>query len=188
MTISPPTSSRYTHALIVDWPRRSSSSTIEADEVGDQVDEQSEPTTRVSFSEMSTLCIYERNCAKPKAYSKADRDIFSADACREALRVRELIAGCPSQSTQESVTFLFKKNVLAVEDFVGIENLILGQSGLVQKIRKLHAKTVILKQYELWAAPQHMEDPAESLAEVARKNSLKSLLPARARAAFAVPK
>ena len=188
MTISPPTSSRYTHALIVDWPRRSSSSTIEADQVGDQVDAQSEPTTRVSFSEMSTLCIYERNCAKPKAYSDADRDIFSADACREALRVRELIAGCPPQSTQESVTFLFKKNVLAVEDFVGIENLILGQSGLVQKIRKLHAKTVILKQYELWTAPQHMEDPAESLAEVARNNSLKSLLHARARAVFAVQK
>ena len=185
MTISSPASNRITNALIVEWPRRSS---IEADQVADQIDAQSEPTIRVSFSEMSTLCIYERNCVKPKAYSKADRDIFNADACREALRVRELIAGSPPQSTKESVKFLFKNNVLAVEDFVGIENLILGQSGLVSKVRKLHAKTVLLKQYELWAAPQHLGDPEESMAEVSRNSSLKSSLHARNRAAFAVQK
>lgn len=66
---------------------------------------------------------------------------------------------------------------------MGIESLIIEQLRLVPKVRKFHVKTLLQKQYE-----QRSDDPAESLADVARNSSFKSLLHARDPAAIAVQK
>ena len=186
---SPPR--RDTHALLEDWPRRSS--TVETDPDPDPVDEEtdarpkSSSTHRVSFSKTSTLRIYEKDSSVyTKAYSKADQDIFRVDSMLEALRVRELIARSPPTSTKDSVKYLFEKNAIAAENLVGIEHMVLGKHGLASMERKRHSKTVLQKQHELLQQQvQSLEDPAESLACVARRSSFWSTRHAQARAALA---
>ena len=142
---------------------------------------------RVSFSATSTLRIYATNGPTPRGYSQADQDLFGVEALLEALRVKKLIERSPQESTKESLRFLFKNRLVAIEDIVGIESAILGQRGHTPKARrKLHAKTVLQKQHEQrWDQDQQLEDAEESLARVARESSLKSVLHARAKAALA---
>jgi len=165
------TSSQLSAQAMVDWPRRPVTASEPA---------KPELRPKVSFSKVSTLFVYETKGETPKSYSKRDQDFFGVEALREALRVKELIAQSPPESTKESLRFLLKNRSLAIEEMVGIENAILGQGTHTTK--KLHAKTVLQKQRE---QQQNPEDAAENVARVARESSLKSLLRARACAVFA---
>lgn len=165
---------------MVDWPRRPATATEpEGDDMVLHMHSKPELRPKVSFSKVSTLFVYETN-GETKSYSKRDQDFFGVEALREALRVKELIAQSPPESTKESLRFLLKNRSLAIEEMVGIENAILGQG--THTIKKLHAKTVLQKQRE---QRQNPEDAAENVARVARESSLKSLLRARACAVFA---
>lgn len=165
---------------MVDWPRRPATATEPEGDDWLHMHAKSELKPKVSFSKVSTLFVYETG-ETPKSYSKRDQDFFGVEALREALRVKELIAQSPPESTKESLRFLLKNRSLAIEEMVGIENAILGQG--THTIKKLHAKTVLQKQRE---QRQNPEDAAENMASVARESSLKSLLRARACAVFAV--
>lgn len=177
------TSSQLSAQAMVDWPRRPATATEPEGDDWLHMDANSElkPQVQVSFSKVSTLFVYETKGETPKSYSKRDQDFFGVEALREALRVKELIAQSPPESTKESLRFLLKNRSLAIEEMVGIENAILGQG--THTIKKLHAKTVLQKQRE---QRQNPEDAAENMASVARESSLKSLLRARACAVFAV--
>lgn len=166
---------------MVDWPRRPATATEPEGDDWLHMHAKSELKPKVSFSKVSTLFVYETKGETPKSYSKRDQDFFGVEALREALRVKELIAQSPPESTKESLRFLLKNRSLAIEEMVGIENAILGQG--THTIKKLHAKTVLEKQRE---QRQNPEDAAENMASVARESSLKSLLRARACAVFAV--
>jgi len=167
---------------MVDWPRRPATATEpEGEDMVLHMHAKPELRPKVSFSKVSTLFVYETQRGEtPKSYSKRDQDFFGVEALREALRVKELIAQSPPESTKESLRFLLKNRSLAIEEMVGIENAILGQGTHTTK--KLHAKTVLQKQ---WEQQQNPENAAENMARVARESSLKSLLRARACAVFA---
>ena len=203
MTLSPQLASaslascqRYghdTHDLLVDWPRSSSSSvdieeaeqTVEAIKMNAMPKTESSPHPRVSFSETSTLCVYERDetYTNAKAYSPADYDLLKYETLLDARRVKELIARAPPDSTKDSVKFLVENGAIDIADLVGIEHYVLGNCGFVVKTRKLHAKKVLLQQHE--QRRHQPEDPVdvESLAKVAKESSHKSTYHARIRAA-----
>jgi hypothetical protein len=149
--VSPASRHDHDHDLLEDWPRSSSSSIEEAEQV--EVDEvnidtntmpaEPEPNTRVSFSETSMLRFYERDEAYTKAYSKVDYDLFKCSVLLDARRVKKLISRAPLESTKDSVKFLFENNIIDIADIVGIEHYVLGKGGFVLKARKLHAKKVM---------------------------------------------
>ncbi len=188
-----PTSHHDTHDLLEDWSSNSSSS-IEGAEIEPQrVDEfddampklKTELNPRVSFSETSLLRVYKRDEAytKAKAYSEVDYDLFRFSMLLDARRVKELITRAPPESKKDSVKFLIENKVIDVADLVGIEHFVLGNGGFVVKARKLHTKKVLLLQQQLEQRQHLSEDPAESLAKVAKDSSLKSIYHARIRSA-----
>mmetsp|Transcript_31932 Transcript_31932/g.41269 ORF Transcript_31932/g.41269 Transcript_31932/m.41269 type:complete len:198 (+) Transcript_31932:184-777(+) len=179
----------HDHDLLEDWPRSSSSSIEEAEQV--EVDEvnidtntmpaEPEPNTRVSFSETSMLRFYERDEAYTKACSKVDYDLFKCSVLLDARRVKKLISRAPPESTKDSVKFLFENNIIDIADIVGIEHYVLGKGGFLLKARKLHAKKVLQQQHE--QQNHQPDDPTESLAKVAKDSSHQSTHHARIRAA-----
>lgn len=182
------TSSQLSAQAMVDWSRRPIAATEqEGDDMVLHMQAKPELKPRVSFSKVSTLFVYETKEETPKSYSKRDQAFFGVEALREVLRVKELIAQSPPESTKESLRFLLKNRSLAIEEMVGIENAILGQ-GTHTIIKKHHAKTVLQEQRKQWEQRQNPEDAAENMASVARQSSLKSLLRARACAVFAAQK
>lgn len=143
---------------------------------------------RVSFSETSTLNVYEdyrgdlhrRNIA----YSSQDRDTFHTEATQEADRIKVLIITAPQQSRADSVKYLLKNNFVSREELIGIEHMALEDSNR-SEIRKRHSMAVLRKQQEQQQGYVSLRDPAIALGKFARKNSLESRNRARARAALA---
>eukprot|EP00984_Skeletonema_dohrnii_P000504 scaffold166_cov106-Skeletonema_dohrnii-CCMP3373.AAC.16 len=143
------------------------------------------PRPRVFFAEMATLNIYANNRddldQSNIAYSTQDRDLLHAEAQQEADRIKVLIITAPQESRAESMIYLLENNIVAKEEVVGIEHLVLDNSNR-SEIRKRHSMAVLKKQQE----QQHpsLRDPVNALGKFARKNSLESRNRARARAAL----
>ena len=172
---------------VEDWPRsRSSSSSIDAkhdDEMIDIDGAKPESNHRVSFSEISMQRCAERDdyYSYTKSYSEADYDHFQRSMLLDARRLKLITTiRIPPQFKKEYVKFLFENNVIAPEDFVGIERLVLGKGGLVLRARKLHREKVLQQQHEQRRYQQ--DNPTEILAKVAEESSLKSTYSARIRA------
>ncbi len=186
--LTSPTSRRNTHDLLEDWPSDSSSSLEEAELEPEQVDKFSmdampkpESNPRVSFSETSSLLVYKDDEACKKAYSKVDYELFRFSTLLDARRVKKLISTAPPASTKDSVKFLLENKVIDIADLVGVEHFVLGNGGFVIKARKMHTKKVLQQQLKL--RQRRPEDPAESLAKVAKDSSLESIRHARIRSA-----
>eukprot|EP00984_Skeletonema_dohrnii_P037769 scaffold40222_cov172-Skeletonema_dohrnii-CCMP3373.AAC.1 len=157
--------------------------------------ESSEPNLRprrVSFSETSTLNVYENYRddlhRSSIAYSLQDRDFFNTEAQQEADRIKVLIITAPQESRAASIKYLLENNIVSREKLVGIEHLALDNSSR-SEIRKRHSMAVLKKQQEQQQQQQKkkypsLRDPAMSLGKFARKNSLESRNRARARAAL----
>ena len=151
------------------------------------------PRPRVSFSETSTLNVYENYRddlhRSNIAYSLQDRDLFNTEAQQEADRIKVLIITAPQESRAASIKYLLKNNIVAKEELVGIEHLALDNSSR-SEIRKRHSMAVLKKQQEQQQKQQQkqqypsLRDPAMALGKFARKNSLESRNRARARAAL----
>jgi hypothetical protein len=185
LDLASPALCRHTHDLLEDWPRRPSSSpSIEAEQDDEIKINAKRP--QVSFSETSMLVVYKEDDAYTKAFSEADYDLFQHAMRLDARRVKELIKRAPQESTKESIKFLFENNIIATEDFVGIEHIVLGKGGLVRQARQLHARKVLQQQHE--QRQQQPDDPTESLAKVAEESSLKSIYFARVRAQWLLHK
>ncbi len=148
---------------------------------------------RVSFSEMSTLNIYDNYRGglhrRNMTYSSQDQDTFQTEATQEADRIKVLIITAPQQSRADSVKHLLKNNIVSREELVGIEHMALEDSNR-SDIRKRHSRAVLRKQQEQRQQQQQhqgyvsLRDPAIALGKFARKNSLESRNRARARAAL----
>jgi len=153
--------------------------------------ESSEHNTRprVFFAEMATLNIYANNRddldRSNIAYSTQDRDLLNAEAQQEADRIKVLIITAPQESRAESMIYLLENNIVAKEELVGIEHLVLDNSSR-SEIRKRHSMAVLKKQQEQQQKQQHpsLRDPANALGKFARKNSRESRNRATARAAL----
>eukprot|EP00984_Skeletonema_dohrnii_P037770 scaffold40222_cov172-Skeletonema_dohrnii-CCMP3373.AAC.2 len=148
------------------------------------------PRPQVSFSETSTLNVYENYrddlYRSNIAYSLQDRDLFNTEAQQEADRIKVLIITAPQESRAESIKYLLKNNIVEEEELVGIEHLALDNSSR-SEIRRRHSMAVLKKQQEQQQQQQqylHLQDPAIALGKFARKNSLESRNHARARAAL----
>ncbi len=146
------------------------------------------PRPRVSFSEKSTLNIYEGNRGdlyrSNLSYSSQDRDMFHAEATKEADRIKVLIITAPQQSRADSVKYLLENNFVSREELIGIEHMALEDSKR-SEIRMSHSMAVLRKQREQQQGHASFLDPAIALGKFARKNSLESRNRARARAALA---
>eukprot|EP00985_Skeletonema_marinoi_P000627 scaffold224_cov108-Skeletonema_marinoi.AAC.25 len=146
------------------------------------------PRVRVSFSETSTLNVYANYKddlhRSNIAYSLQDRDLFNTEAQQEADRIKVLIITAPQESRAESIKYLLKNNIVAKEELVGIEHLVLDNSSR-SEIRKRHSMAVLKKQQEQQQKQQQhpsLRDPANALGKFARKNSRESRNRATARA------
>jgi hypothetical protein len=117
------------------------------------------------------------------AYTKENRDEFGKDALAEGLRIKQLIAMSPCDSTAESLKFLLQENLLSKAELVGIENFFHGKSARAAKVRKQHSDAVLKRQWE--QRHQKLDDPVIDLGKFAQKSSLKSTKSARIRAAVA---
>ncbi|KAK1733724.1 hypothetical protein QTG54_015579 [Skeletonema marinoi] len=146
------------------------------------------PRPRVFFAEMATLNIYANNRddldRSNIAYSTQDRDLLNAEAQQEADRIKVLIITAPQESRAESMIYLLENNIVAKEELVGIEHLVLDNSSR-SEIRKRHSMAVLKKQQEQQQKQQQhpsLRDPAMALGKFARKNSRESRNRATARA------
>jgi hypothetical protein len=117
------------------------------------------------------------------AYKKEDRDEFGKDALVEGLRIKQLIATSPCDSTAASIKFLLQENILSKAELVGIEHFFIGKSTRVVKVRKQHSDAVLKRQSE--QRHQKLDDPVIDLGKFAQKSSLKSTQRATIRAALA---
>ena len=141
---------------------------------------------RVRFSDASQLHVYERHSIsllRSLAYKKEDRDEFGKDALVEGLRIKQLIAMSPCDSTAESLKFLLQESILSKDELVGIEHFFHGKPTRVVKVRKQHSDAVLKKQWE--QRHQKLDDPVIDLGKFAQKSSHKSTKSARIRAAVA---
>ena len=160
--------------LLVDWPKRNSSIGV------------THKSNTVRFSEASQLYVYERHSIsllRSLAYTKENRDEFGKDALEEGLRIKQLIAMSPCDSTAESLKFLLQENLLSKAELMGIENFFHGKSARAAKVRKQHSDAVLKRQWE--QRHQKLDDPVIDLGKFAQKSSLNSTKSARIRAAVA---
>jgi hypothetical protein len=131
----------------------------------------------VHFSETSQLRVYERESKyllRSLTYTKEDRNRFGKDALLEGLRIKNLVATAPPESTAESIKYLLRHDIISREELVGVENFFLdSKPTAVVKRRKRHAAAVLWKQQEL--QHQKLEDPALNLGKFAQSSSLKSM-------------
>jgi len=154
-------------------------------EVDDMIASSSNSYKEVTFSEYSSLHVYQVGpIERQKSYTSAERKSFQIDAFREATRIQSLIASCPYEGG-EAIRYLLNFGLINPEELVGIENLICGRSSSkkVAKERYLHTALVLEKQREL--RDMNEMNFAQKLAATAVTRSLKSVEKARFRAALA---
>ena len=172
--------------LLEHWPRRKSSIMTSSSFDSNSLQGATHKSHRVRFSDASQLYVYERHSIsllRSLAYKKEDRDEFGKDALVEGLRIKQLIATSPCDSTAASIKFLLQENILSKAELVGIEHFFIGKSTRVVKVRKQHSDTVLKRQWE--QRHQNLDDPVIDLGKFAQKSSLKSTQRARIRAALA---
>ena len=162
--------------LLEDWPQRTDASAI------------APPSKQVTISPFSQARKYtvDESTNKP-SYSSKERKLFQDEATLEAFRIRKLMAMCPEgcNTGGKATIYLIKHNILAVEEIIGIENLIfLSSAKHVLKERRVHTALVLKKQDEL---RERNEVNADELGEIARLRSSKSVERALLRAALAAP-
>eukprot|EP00985_Skeletonema_marinoi_P005447 scaffold2359_cov109-Skeletonema_marinoi.AAC.5 len=178
--------------LLEHWPKRKSSTTFASFD-SEEVDVASVRNKRhhhhlrsVHFSEASQLREYERESKyllRSLTYTKDDRDEFGKDALLEGLRIKNLVATAPPESTAESIKYLLRHDLLRPVEPVGIEHFFLDKPKNVVKRRKRHAAAVLWNQQE--QQNQKLEDPALNLGKFAQTSSFWSTNRARIRAGFA---
>lgn len=143
---------------------------------------------QVRFSEASQLHLYERpsiSLLQSLSYSSDDRDKFGMEAILEGNRIKNLIASAAPESAAESLKFLLKENIIALDELIGIDNFVMGKSSRVTKIRKRHSAAVLRKQREVRLQAQTLqEDAALILGRFAEQSSHKSTQNALVRAAI----
>lgn len=175
--------------LLEEWPRRmscmSASSSINSVSFPEDM---SEPL-HVSFSQRSKLHIFPSDARylKHASYKHSDRKQFTKEALLEALRIKKLIADAPGSSA-DSIRFLFEANIIAQEEVLGIEHLILDNSAArIMKERRAHAESLLLEQSRQRKSfgEGKFDEYSGKLAECATARSLKSSKRARIRAALA---
>ncbi len=176
--------------LVEEWPRRASS--LKADQDQGEVVSNSESQAIVTFSEFSTLRVYDDlddHYRKTKAYSKKDYEAFGAQAMKEAHRLRQLIYRSPPASLKESVKYVLRNNIITSDELVGLDHLVLGKRCGVMKVRRDHMTAVLWKQLEQrrrreYHQVQKVEEDSliDLLGKCAEKSSLKSTQSAIARA------
>ncbi|KAL3799139.1 hypothetical protein HJC23_002267 [Cyclotella cryptica] len=157
----------------------------DAMEVDDMIVSSSNVYKEVTFSEYSSLHVYQVGpVERQKAYSSTERKAFQIDAFREATRIQGLIASCPYEGG-EAIRYLLNFGLINPEELVGIENLICGRSSSkkVSKERYLHTAFVLERQREL--REKNEMNSVQKLAATATTRSLKSVEKARFRAALA---
>ena len=179
--------------LLEDWPRRESitsdnssfDSTAALAEDDDTIITGQRRKLHVYFSETSELYVYKRESSsllRSLSYTKKDYEEFGREAMLEGLRIKDIIATVPQDSTAKSIKYLLKHGIISKEELLGIEHLILGKPSAVPKMRKLHAAAVLWKQQEM--QHQKLEDIVLDLAKFAQSSSLslRSMHSARIRA------
>ena len=142
-------------------------------------------TKRVSFSEYSSLHLYpsDPSYRRQMSYSKGEIKDFRLRASSEAQHLRELLDRCPLQDANKIYHLLILHNVIAPEDFLGIEHLLSENTiRLVLTERFLQRSSLLAMQKEL---REKNELDADLLAEVAISMSAKNAVRARVRAAIA---
>lgn len=142
-------------------------------------------TKRVSFSEYSSLHMYPSDPAyrRQMSYSKGEIKDFRLRAASEAQHLRELFNRCPLQDANKIYHLLIQHNIIAPEDFLGIEHLLSETTiRLVLTERFVQRNSLLAKQKEL--REKNVLD-ADLLAEVAISMSAKNAVRARVRAAIA---
>jgi hypothetical protein len=140
-------------------------------------------TKQVSFATYSELRVYhlDAKLESRKCYSSRDRKSFQAQALCDAFRIQRLMGSSPYHGGH-AVRYLIERDMMAPEELLGIENMIMGAQKITEERRK-HAKYVIKAQEEL---RKTKADNAEAkLAYVAAAKSAKAFEKARLRAALA---
>ena len=163
-------------SLLVDWPRHNSSK--EADP-----DAQPKTTPKVSFSDTSTLFVYndvDYLHQKMKAYNDGELHTFEVKAMTDVHKIKLLIVGCQQNSVVESIMFLVKNDIITRDELVGLDHLILGTSSSVMQVRGHdHMSAVLRKQHEQQRFTLRSKfdveeefDPVMDLAKCAQRSSL----------------
>jgi hypothetical protein len=173
--------------LLEDWPRRNC--TVESEDAS--ID--SEDTIRHHMSSRKTVTIAEISAvrsyptAQQEFYTSKDRKAFQIQAVREAVRIRDMMNRCPEGYKGGKATlYLIERNLIASEDMLGIENLMLGTDRARKTFeeRRMHTAFVLKKQREL---VEKTGLNADKLAEVASLRSSKNVERAKLRAVLAIP-
>jgi hypothetical protein len=139
---------------------------------------------QVTFAEYSSFIVYkfvslyERN----KSYSSAERKTFRRQAHMDGIRVREIISACPFQNS-ETINHLIDRNVLVIEDIIGIEHFI-NEKGSIRVLKRRHKHTQQVLQEQEKLRVKNATDNGK-LAEVSIACSAKCFDKAVCRAALA---
>lgn len=172
--------------LVEDWSRRMSCCSVDAQD-WQHLYKSLQP--RVTFSESSSMHVYHADplYVRSKSYSKEERKHFSVEALSEAVRIKKLVLSTPGSSTKDSFKFLLKNNVIALEEIVGIEHLVLGKSASkLLKERQDHSKAVVQEQHRMGLMQECQSGKlCDKLGEFSASRSCKSVKRARIRAAMA---
>lgn len=189
--------------LLQDWPRRRMSSSECSVNTQDWHSLYKQLKPRVTFSERSSMHVYhpDPHYAHSKSYSRQERKSFGSEALSEAIRIKKLVVySTPSDgqhhaSTKDSFKYLLKNNIISLEEIVGIEHLVLGNSvSKLLRERKEHARAVLMEQHRMAEKIRQQEqeqsmkklnDPYAKLGEFSASRSVKSVKRARIRAAMA---
>ena len=176
----PPMPAAQSESLLEDWPRRASSTDHDQAAL-------SQSQSRVSFSEFSSLCVYENVedlYLKKKAYSQEDREVFSARAMMEAIRIKNLIFNSPPVSVKDSIKYLLKNNIISRDELIGIDHLIAGRRTDALHVRRDHMAAVLQKQQEQRRHQPQLEEDSLiiELGRFSEQSSLRSTHYAIARA------
>ncbi|KAK1746247.1 hypothetical protein QTG54_002854 [Skeletonema marinoi] len=118
--------------LLEHWPKRTTTfasfDSVEVDVASVSSKRHRYHLRSVHFSETSQLHVYERESKyllRSLTYTKDDRDEFGKDALLEGLRIKNLVATAPPESTAESIKYLLRHDLLRPVEPVGIEHFFL---------------------------------------------------------------
>lgn len=95
---------------------------------------------KMQFNDTSIIWLYHEDdsYAKRKAFSKADRERFRANALRDATRVLKILRQAPQEA---SLPTQLRSCGIPLENIVGLEHLILEKHSSSK--RKKHIETVL---------------------------------------------
>lgn len=152
---------------------------------------------QVTFSERSSMHVYrlDPSYAATKSYGREERKSFGTAALREAIRIKRLVIGCTptdgTSTTKDAFKHLLKNNVIALEEIVGIEHMVLGKSASkLLRERQDHSRAILLEQRRMECSRRGSKtlegnDTCETLGRFSALRSSKSVKRARIRAAMA---